>query len=70
MNYLYFCLAFGWCCVCVSATFLFCLRAFYLQKVEKLDPVNVVKTRTGIKKASAAKRIEQEETLEKLLENG
>lgn len=70
MSYIYFCLTFAFCCGCFCATFLFCLRAFYLQKVEKLDPVNVVKTETGVKRATAKKRIERDELLEQLLENG
>lgn len=67
MGYLYFCLAFSWCCVCVCATFLFCIRAFHMHKVEKVDPVNVVRTS---KKVTALKRIKQDEILNKLLENG
>ena len=70
MNYFYFCLTFLFCCACICATFLFCLRAFYLHKVEKLDPVNVVKTEKSLKKATAKKRIERDELMEKLLENG
>ena len=67
MSYLYFGITFAWCCFCISATFLFCLRAFYLQKVEKVDPVNVIKTE---KKVSALKRIKQDEILNRMLENG
>lgn len=70
MNYLYFCITFLFCCVCVSCTFLFCLRAFYLHKVEKLDPVNVVRTQKSVKQATAGKRIEREKELERMLENG
>lgn len=70
MQYLYFGIMFAWCCMCISATFLFCLRAFYLHKVEKLDPVNVVRTQKGVKQATAGKRIEREKELERLLENG
>ena len=70
MQYLYFGIMFAWCCMCICATFLFCLRAFYLHKVEKLDPVNVIKTQKGVKQATAKKRIEREEMLEHLLENG
>ena len=67
MNYLYFCLAFLWCCVCVCLTFLFCARVLFIQKVEKLDPVNVVKPQ---KKVTALKRIKQDEILNRMLENG
>ena len=67
MNYLYFCLSFLWCCICVCLTFLFCARVLFIQKVEKLDPVNVVKPE---KKVTALKRIRQEETINTLLENG
>ena len=67
MNYLYFDISFLWCCVCVASTFLFCLRAFHMHKVQHVDPVNVVRSE---KKVTALKRIRQEETLEKLLENG
>lgn len=67
MNYLFFSITFGWCCFCICATFLFCLRAFYLHKVEKLDPVNVVKPE---KKVTALKRIKQDEILNRMLENG
>lgn len=70
MEYLYISLTFLFCCVCTCATFLFCLRAFYLHKVERLDPVNVVKTPKKVKEATAKKRIEHDELLEKLLENG
>ena len=38
-----------------------------MQKVEKVDPVNVVRTE---KKVTALKRIKQEEVLNRLLENG
>ncbi len=67
MSYLYFCITFLWCCACVCMTFLFCLRAFHMHKVEHVDPVNVVRTE---KKVTALKRIRQNETLDKLLENG
>lgn len=67
MIYLYFCLAFAFCCVCICGTFLFCARVLFLQKVEKIDPVNVVKTP---KKVTALKRIKQDELMNKLLENG
>lgn len=67
MGYLYFALAFAWCCVCICLTFLFCARVFYIQKVEKLDPVNVVKPE---KKVTALKRIKQDEMLNRMLENG
>lgn len=70
MNYLWFNLTFLFCCVCICGTFLFCLRAFYLHKVEKLDPVNVVKTTKRVKEATAKKRLEHDELMEKLLENG
>lgn len=67
MNYLYFCLTFIFCCVCICGTFLFCARVLFLQKVEKIDPVNVVKTP---KKVTALKRIKQDELMNRLLENG
>jgi len=67
MQYLYFCLSFLFCCVCMCGVFLFCLRAFYLQKIEKIDPVNVIKSE---KKVTALKHIKREEILNKLLENG
>lgn len=67
MYYLYFCLSFAWCCVCIAGTFLFCLRAFHMHKVEHVDPVNVVRTE---KKVTALKRLKQEEVLNRLLENG
>lgn len=67
MSYLYFSISFAWCCFCICATFLFCLRAFHIQRVEKLDPVNVVKPQ---KKVTALKTIKREEMLERLLENG
>lgn len=67
MNYLCFCITFLWCCFCVCLTFLFCARVLFIQKVEKLDPVNVVKTP---KRVNALKTIKREEILEKLLENG
>ena len=67
MNYLFFVLSFFACCVCICGTFLFCARVLFLQKVEKIDPVNVVKTP---KKVTALKRIKQDEMLNRLLENG
>lgn len=67
MNYLYFCLAFLFCVVVLCGAFLFCMRVWYIQKIEKLDPVNVVKPE---KKVTALKRIKQDELLERLLENG
>lgn len=67
MHYIYFSVVFLWCCLCICGTFLFCSRVFYIQKVEKLDPVNVVKTP---KKVTALKTIKREEMLERLLENG
>ena len=67
MNYLYFCFTFLWGCACVCLTFLFCARVMFIQKVEKLDPVNVVKTE---KKVTALKRIKQDEILNRMLENG
>ena len=67
MNYLYFGITFLWCSICVCLTFLFCARVLFIQKVEKLDPVNVVKTP---KKVTALKTIKREEMLERLLENG
>ena len=70
MNYLYFGITFLWCCFCICCTFLFCSRVLFVQKVEKLDPVNAVKTQKGIKKATVQKHIEYEEKLNKLLENG
>jgi hypothetical protein len=39
----------------------------FIQKTEKLDPVNVIKPQ---KKITALKRINREEALERLLENG
>ena len=70
MSYLYFCITFLFCCVCVSCTFLFCLKAFYLYKVEKINPVYAVKSEKEVKKVSAKKRLEHDELMEKLLENG
>lgn len=70
VNYLWFNLTFLFCCGCICGTFLFCLRAFYLHKVEKLDPVNVVRTQKGVKQTTAGKRIEREKELERMLENG
>lgn len=67
MTYLYFSISFLFCCVCVCATFFFCSRVMYVQKVEKLDPVNVIKTP---KKITAAKKIKQQEAINTLLENG
>lgn len=67
MNYLYFCLAFLFCSVCFCGAFLFCARVLFVQKIEHLDPVNVIKPE---KKITALKRIRQEDTLKKLLENG
>lgn len=70
MYYLYFSITFAWCCFCVGLTFMLCLRAFYLQKVEKLDPINAVKTSRKIKEVTARKRIELNEVMDKILENG
>ena len=67
MIYLYFCLTFLFCSICVCLTFLFCARVLFIQKVEKLDPVHVVKTP---KKVSALKTIKRDEVINKLLENG
>ena len=67
MNYLYFCLTFLFCSICVCGAFLFCARVLFIQKTERLDPVNVIKPE---KKITALKRIRQEDTLKKLLENG
>ena len=67
MNYLYFCLSFLFCATVTCCAFLFCMRVWYVQKVEKLDPVNVVKTE---KKITAYKRIKQDEMLNRMLENG
>ena len=67
MEYLYFSLTFILCCACICGTFLFCSRVMYIQKVEKLDPINVVKTQ---KRVTALKRIKQDELLERMLENG
>lgn len=67
MGYLYFALAFSWCCLSVCLTFLFCSRVLFMQKVEKVDPVNVIRTE---KKVTALKRIKQDEMLNRLLENG
>ena len=67
MIFLYFCITFLFCCVCVCATFLFCARVLFIQRVEKLDPVNVVKSQ---KKVTALKRIKQDDALNRLLENG
>ena len=67
MGFLYLCLAFAFCCACICATFLFCARVLFIQKTEKLDPVNVVKPQ---KKITALKRIKQDDILNKLLENG
>ena len=67
MQYIFFNLSFLWCCFCICGTFLFCLRAFHMHKVEHVDPVNVVRTE---KKVTALKRIKQEEVLNRLLENG
>lgn len=67
MTYLYFCLSFAFCCVCVCATFLFCARVIFIQKTEKIDPVNVIIPHNKI---TALKRIKQDELLNQLLENG
>lgn len=67
MNYLYFDISFFWGCICICATFLFCSRVLFIQKTEKIDPVNVVKSP---KKITAAKKIKQDELMNKLLENG
>lgn len=67
MQYIFFNLSLLWCCLCICGTFLFCLRAFHMHKVEHVDPVNVVRTE---KKVTALKRIKQEEVLNRLLENG
>ena len=67
MIFAYFCLTFAWCCVCICATFLFCARVLFIQKTEKIDPVNVVKSP---KKITAAKKMKQNELMNLLLENG
>ena len=67
MYYVLFCIAFFFCCVSVCLTFLFCARVIFIQKIEKLDPVNVVKPE---KKVTALKRIKQDEILNRMLENG
>lgn len=67
MNYLYFCLSFLFCAAVCCLTFLFCIRVLYLTKSEKVDPVHVIHTP---KKITAAKRIDREEKLKVMLENG
>ena len=67
MNYLYFCIAFLFCTVCVCAGFLFCSRVIFIQKTEKIDPLNIIKTP---KKLTALKAIKREEALNALLQNG
>lgn len=67
MNFLFFDISFAWCCICICLTFLFCARVLFIQKNQKLDPVNVVRSE---KKVTALKHIKQEEILNKLLENG
>ena len=67
MNYLYFNISVLWCCICICSTFLFCLRAFHMHKVERVDPINAVRTE---KKVTVLKRLKQEEVLNRLLENG
>ena len=68
INYLYFCLTFLICAVIFCGTFLFCSRVFYIQKVEKLEPVNnVFKSE---EKRTVKKRLDREEAIERLLENG
>lgn len=56
-----------WCCICACLTFLFCSRVIFLQKVEKLDPIHVIKKSKNI---TALSKIKQEEFINKLLENG
>lgn len=67
MTYLYFCLSFLFCVICFCFGFLFCSRIIYIQKTEKIDPVNVIKPQ---KKITALKRIKRDELLNQLLENG
>lgn len=67
MTHFYFALVFAWCCVCICITFLFCARVLFIQKVEKIDPVHVIKTP---KKVNALKTIQRDEIINKLLENG
>jgi hypothetical protein len=43
------------------------MRVWFIQKVEKVDPLNVVHSE---KKVTALKHIKRDEVLEKLLENG
>lgn len=67
MNYLYFCLSFLFCNITLCCTFLFCTRVLYVQKVDKLDPINAIKTP---KKITALKTIKREEMINQLLERG
>ena len=67
MKYVYFDLSFLWCCVCLCGAFLFCLCSWYMSKIEHVDPINVIRTE---KKVTVLKRMQQEEVLNRLLENG
>jgi hypothetical protein len=67
MNYIYFCLTFLICSIIFCAAFLFCCRVLFIQKVEKLEPMNAFKSK---KERSALKAINREETILNLLENG
>ena len=67
INYLYFCLTFFICAVIFCGAFLFCSRVLYIQKVEKLEPLNVFKPE---KQRTIKKRLDREEALQRMLENG
>ena len=67
MQYLYFCLSFLFCVCVLCGAYLFCMRVWFIQKVEKVDPLNVVHSE---KKVTALKHIKRDELIEKLLENG
>lgn len=62
-----FCLCFAFCTFCLCVAFVFCLRAWHIHKVDKIDPVNVIKTP---KKVNAAARIKREQQIEDILSRG
>ena len=67
MHYLYSCLSFLFCVCVLCGAYLFCMRVWFIQKVEKVDPLNVVHSE---KKVTALKRLKQDEIVEMLLNNG
>ena len=62
-----FSLCFAFCVLCLCLAFVFCLRAWHLHKVEKIDPVFVAKTPKVI---NAKKRMETEQYIDSILERG